>query len=209
MNGLGKQRRTGLCDNPTGQGQDAPATDSFPKDRRSFRDRWGSLKFLSSRLRAFAGASAFSLVEIMVALGIFSFVIVAIMGTMTVALNSTRDSEMKLRAAHVGTAIMGCLKANATNTNIPPVFFPYGEYAKLTDLPGTVEFSNIFVDRQGLKVSSATDSNAAFRLAWRMTRDEEMTNLVYCYLDLTWPPGAASTNAKGSHRVASTILLPP
>jgi len=207
MSGPGKQRRTDQCVNPARHGHPAHATRIFPKAGRFFRGRWGN--FLSLRLRAFAGASAFSLVEIMVALGIFSFVIVAIMGTMTVALNSTRDSEMKLRAAHVGTAIMGCLKANTTNTNIPAVFFPYGEYAKLTDLPGTVEFSNIFVDRQGLKVSSATDPNAAFRLAWRMTRDAEMTNLVYCYLDLTWPPAAASTNAKGSHRVASTILLPP
>ncbi len=144
----------------------------------------------------------------MIALGIFSFVIVAIMGTMTVALNSTRDSEMKLRAAHVGTAIMGQLKASPTN--VPTSFFPYGAYTNLTDLPGSAESpTNLIVDRQGLKVSSATDANAAFRLAWRMTRDAEMTNLVYCYLDLTWPPVAASTNAKGSHRVASTILLPP
>lgn len=206
MNGPGKHWRTGQCVNPARHGQDAHATRFFPKAWRSFRGRCGS--FLSLRLRAFAGASAFSLVEIMIALGIFSFVIVAIMGTMTVALNSTRDSEMKLRAAHVGTAIMGQLKANTTN--IPTSFFPYGAYTNLTELPGTDESpTNLFVDRQGLKVSSATDSNAAFRLAWRMTRDAEMTNLVYCYLDLTWPPAAASTNAKGSHRVASTILLPP
>lgn len=154
--------------------------------------------------------AAFSLVEIIIALGIFSFVIVAILGTMTVALNSTRSSEMKLRASHTGATIIGVLKANpsaGTNTSfpIPDLKATNGNLAN----SGTDEKSGIIIDLQGRVLASASDPNATFQLAWRVTRDGEMTNLVYCYLDMSWPPAAPATNANGSHRFAATVLLPP
>ncbi len=151
--------------------------------------------------------SAFSLIEVVIAVGLFSFVVVAIMSTMTVALTSTRDSEMKLRAAHAGAAIIGTVKGNpasGTNTNfpLPDLTAASGKLATA----GTDEMAGLFVDRFG---RVAPPSEAAFLLSWRLTRDGELTNLVYCYLDLTWPPAASATNAIGSHRVAATVLLQP
>jgi hypothetical protein len=147
------------------------------------------------------------LVEVVIAVGLFSFVVVAILGTMTVALNTTRDSEMKLRAAHVGTSLIGTLKANpssGTNTNFP--IPDLNDAGGILASAGTDQKSGLFVNRQGHLVSPAV---AEFQLAWRLTRDSEVTNLVYCYLDMTWPPGANASNTRGSHRVAATVLLPP
>jgi len=138
--------------------------------------------------------SAFSLVEVVIAVGIFSFVIVAVMGTMGVALNSTRDSEMKLSAAHTSAVIIGSLKANPTNRTDTTIFS--------NTLTGSG--TNIYVDRQG-RVTSQAD--AAYKLAWKMTPDATLTNLVFCNIELVWPPGAP-TNSVSAHRVATSILLP-
>lgn len=151
--------------------------------------------------------AAFSLVEIIIALGIFSFVIVAIMGTMTVALNSTRDSEMKLRAAHAVTTIIGTLKASPTNITDP--IFANSQITNLTNVSTNTPETNstkLYVDRQGHAVTSLSDSNAAFRLSWKLTRDSNLTNLVFCNLELSWPPGAASNSS--SYRMATSVLLP-
>lgn len=145
---------------------------------------------------------AFSLVEIIIALGIFSFVIVAILGTMTVALNSTRDSEMKLRAANVGATIIGRIKANPTNLS-DTRFFPFGKFANWSNAP-SVGSNFVYVDLQGRQVAS---NEAAFRLGW-MVQTNLTTNLYYYYFDLTWPPNVAPANAKGSHRIATSILMP-
>lgn len=137
--------------------------------------------------------SAFSLVEIVIAVGIFSFVIVAVMGTMSVALSSTRDSEMKLSATHTAAAIIGTLKANPTNRTDTTIF------------PNTLtgSGSNIFVDRQGRTTDQA---GAAFKLAWKISTNIS-TNLYFCNIELAWPPNAP-TNTVSSHRVATSILLP-
>lgn len=138
--------------------------------------------------------SAFSLVEVVIAVGIFSFVIVAVMGTMSVALSSTRDSEMKLSASHTATVLIGTLKANPTNRTDTTIF-PNSLTGSGTD---------IYVDRQGRLTNQA---GAAFRLAWKLKSDATLTNLVFCNIELTWPPNAP-TNTVSSHRVATSILLP-
>jgi len=151
-------------------------------------------KALSRGCSAFSQAG-FSLVEIVIAVGIFSFVIVAVMGTMSVALSSTRDSEMKLAAAHTSAAIIGALKANPTNRTDTSIF------------PNTLSGSSpsdLYVDRQG---RATNQSAAAFRLAWKLTPDATLANLVFCNIELTWPPNAPA-NTVSSHRVATSILLP-
>jgi len=164
--------------------------------------------------KRFPKAAGFSLVEIVMALGIFSFVVVTVLGTMAVALNSTRDSEMKLRAAHVGTSIIGAVKANpsygATVANFPLPDLTDSKsdlQTKGTAEGGTATGSPIYIDLQGRTVASG--SAAAFQLSWRLTQDQDMPQLVYCYLQMSWPPGAAAGAATGSHKVASSILLPP
>jgi|GEM_PF-2977415 len=186
--------------------------------KRSMKDEVGSRKYDSPRSARHSGAlrptsafslqpSAFSLVEVVIAVGIFSFVIVAVMGTMSVALSSTRDSEMKLSAAHTSAVIIGTLKANPTN--ITDTNFTISSVTSLATLTGTKNSpTNVFVDRQGRYVGSdKTATNAAFRLAWKLTKDTTLTNLVFCNIELAWPPGAP-TNSVSSHRVATSILLP-
>lgn len=60
--------------------------------------------------------SAFSLVEIVLALGIFAFCIVVIIGLLGTVLNSSKESWMETRAAHVARQIADDLLPNPDTT---------------------------------------------------------------------------------------------
>ncbi len=65
------------------------------------------------------GKRAFSLVEVVLALGVVSFAIVAILGVIPVGLNSGRSSQSETRAAQIAQDILSSLasqsQANFTN----------------------------------------------------------------------------------------------
>jgi uncharacterized protein (TIGR02598 family) len=62
-------------------------------------------------------ASAFSLIEVVLALGVISFAIVGIMGLFPVAMRTGQESQRETRATHIAQQIYADLKAGApTNT---------------------------------------------------------------------------------------------
>src|SRR5882757_9974275 len=75
------------------------------------------------RLRSIAG---FSLVEIAIALGIVSFVLIALMGLMSVGLNEARrgreDTLLASMTSYRMTSLLGAGYANVTNTT---AYFTY------------------------------------------------------------------------------------
>ncbi|MFA7233003.1 MAG: hypothetical protein WC076_02720 [Terrimicrobiaceae bacterium] len=64
-----------------------------------------------------ARQSAFSLVEIVLALGIFAFCIVVIIGLLGTVMNSSKESWMETRAAHIARQITDDLTPDPANTN--------------------------------------------------------------------------------------------
>lgn len=60
---------------------------------------------------------AFSLVEIVLALGIFAFCIVVIIGLLGTVMNSSKESWMETRAAHIARQIADDLTPDPANTN--------------------------------------------------------------------------------------------
>lgn len=65
-----------------------------------------------------AAASAFSLVEVTIAIGIFAFVIVAIMGLFPVALKQRGDSAFETRAVLIARQIFETVEAAGTLTDV-------------------------------------------------------------------------------------------
>jgi len=154
-------------------------------------------------VRRFCRRAAFSLVEVVIAVGLFGFVVLAIMGTMTMALNSTKESEMRLRAAHVATAILGAVKADPAFGADDANEFPLPD---LTALTGSDDKTRVLINSQGRKVGAAGD--AAFLFAYKLAQDAQMPNLIYCNLEISWPPEAPPGKEIDSYKVASSVLLP-
>jgi uncharacterized protein (TIGR02598 family) len=62
--------------------------------------------------------SGFSLVEVTIAMGIFAFVVVAILGLYPVGLKMRSDSALETRATIIATELMSSIKAAQSLTNV-------------------------------------------------------------------------------------------
>lgn len=92
--------------------------------------------------------NGFSLVEVVVAIGIFAFCIVALIGLLQVALTSVRESQVDSSLA----SVMGNLSARLNTIDA----------AKLAGVDGT----NQYFDLTGMPVASTNGASSYFRAKW-------------------------------------------
>lgn len=148
---------------------------------------------------------AFSLVEVVLALGLSVFVLVAIFGLLSTGLRGVEESERRIEVANVAAGVLGSRFAaplgNLNNSPLPsldPLSLPTSATNALTGTSG---------------VSSSGEVNTAdprFRVSYRIWRDvSSSTNsrLVRVYLTLSWP-FAAPVVVNQYELLASTFVTP-
>jgi uncharacterized protein (TIGR02598 family) len=130
---------------------------------------------------------AFSLIEVMVALGICTFVIVGLIGLFGTGLQASRDSEDQIEAANTATFLLAARTASPTGT-ITNFAIPASAM--------TNAFASVFpagTNYIGFDGASATPDKAAYRITCRAgTNSETGSGLAKLYLMLSWPPQADS-----------------
>lgn len=147
---------------------------------------------------------AFSLVEVVMALGICTFVLVALIGLFSSGWKMSRESEEQIQAANLASQIIASRIVSPTNgpanAAIPA--------AKLSQAYNNAYASDDrFVGFDGLLTSDI--SAAAYRIACNIgTNTATGTKLSQVYLRLTWPPQAAATNASGRYEISTYISIP-
>lgn len=150
------------------------------------------------------GSPAFSLVEVVMALGICTFVLVALIGLFSSGWKMTRESEDQMQAANLATQIIAARivsPANGpANAAIPA--------AKLSQAySNAYATDDRFVAFDGTLTADA--STAAYRIACTVgTNAATGPKLSQVYLRLTWPPQAAATNASGRYEISTYISIP-
>jgi len=134
---------------------------------------------------------AFSLVEVVVALGLFSFCIVAITGLLSVGLGSTRSVVNEAGAVNIAASVFGAWDVQESGTaglTVPGLF---------TDLPALSASTSqrFFFDQSGVQVEDATA--AAFEVLYTTVAEGEAPAVVTT-LDLTfrWPVGGADNSVQ-------------
>jgi type II secretory pathway pseudopilin PulG len=151
------------------------------------------------------GSRAFSLVEVVLALGICAFVLVALLGLFTAGLRAGRESEEQVQAANLASQIFSTRLAAPTNDTRTPGFAISS--AALTNAYGPV-FGNAggFVGLDGKTKPSA--DGAAYRiLASAGTNALTGPRTAQVYLMLSWPPQAALSNSAGHYETLTYIPL--
>lgn len=152
--------------------------------------------------------TAFSLVEVVVALGICSFALVAIMGLFTTGLQSGKDSETQIHAANLISLLVstrGALPTNAiANFAIPERAMTHG-YTNAYDNGGRL--TNYLASDGSIANSAA---NALYQISCKAgTNLMTGPKVAQVYIKLTWPPHMNPTNAAaGSYEVLTYIALP-
>ncbi len=103
--------------------------------------------------------NGFSLVEVVVAIGIFAFCIVALIGLLQVALTSVRESQVDSSLA----SVMGNLSANLKTIDA-------------TELSG-VDGTNQYFDLAGMPVAATNGVSVYFRAKWSEVDSATMDSL--------------------------------
>lgn len=143
---------------------------------------------------------AFSLIEVVLAVGIFAFVAVALIGLFSYGLKINRESVDEMEATALAQSLLNTRKAAPTNilTN-----------CALPALNQTAEIppaSPAYVSADGASVDAA--DVARFGLVYRIRPQPAPAGVSSVYLCLFWPAQAGADKAQGRCELLSTVPLP-
>lgn len=152
------------------------------------------------------GTRAFSLVEVVLAMGICVFVLVIIMGLYSTGLRVNRESENQIQAANLASLIVASRRAAPTNSSqlaIPAAALTnafanaYANGAQLTN----------YIGLDGLLT---TPANAMYLVSCRAgTNAMTGPNIAQVYMKLSWPAQAdANTSSSDNYEVTTYIPFP-
>jgi len=143
------------------------------------------------------GSSAFSLVEVALALGIAAFCLIAIFGLMPVGVQTNRNATSQTSATNIVAAVMADLRATPKTNNTSSQFAITFGTAKTLYFDGAGEFS---IDVNGSIKVDGTAWSPPLQTRYRLniTFPLSPTGLSYADVKLTWPAAATPANASGS-----------
>jgi len=133
--------------------------------------------------------SAFSLIEVVVALGLFSFCIVGILALFAVAMGSARSVGDESNAVHVASSIAGIWEVA-----------PLGSTVELKDTGATVDMGTFTIgaDDQELYYNGDGKTNAAagasLKLEYEAVRLPNNTNAYAVNMTFSWPANAPTNS---------------
>jgi len=149
-------------------------------------------------MRRTASKAGFSLIEVVIAMGIFSFCIVAIVGLLPVGMNSVRSVSNENNAIHIASSIEGIWQVAPTNSKITITNF-------ITNLlvtnASTGNYStNYFFNEFGEQVDSV---GASVKMNYKTAVSSGNSTTVN--MTFSWPPNSTSTNYQTVREFSYTI----
>jgi len=148
--------------------------------------------------------SGFSLVEVIVALGIMSFVLVALMGLFTVGLRTDRDSSDAMQAANLASLLIAQRRTTPTNAPSDPMAafaLPSLQFSVSNFSFSPFSASPVYLSSSGTVTNRAA---ATYGLLYQANCQQDAD----LYVMLFWPALAAPTNAADKYEIHTRIALP-
>jgi len=130
---------------------------------------------------------AFSLIEVVIALGIFAFCIVGIVGLLPIAANSVKSVSQETNANNIAESIAGMWQVvPSTNTNVANSNFP------MTNLYiGASNLSTNYFNEFGQQTDP---SGASLRMEYEARTNSTYSNAYDVNLTFYWPANSTNTN---------------
>lgn len=147
---------------------------------------------------------AFSLVEVVLAIAICSFGLIAILGLFTTGVQSTRESEQEIQAANLASTLISLRTASPTNNiaALPNFAIPT---AAMTGPYGPAYTGNVYVGSDG---QTNTLANSLYLITCQAGTNSLTGNgISQVYLMLSWPPQVSSASAAGRYELISYIPI--
>jgi len=153
--------------------------------------------------RGMTSNSGFTLVEVVLALGIFTFAIVAIAGLFVVGISTNKESSDQIQAANIGSLLISTRRALPTNTianfALPPLNVPYSTTG--TYLTNTT----------GVALDGTTNSTPAYNLYYQAgTTTATGPHLAQVHMLFWWPTTAPipTNNPSSRYELTTQVALP-
>jgi uncharacterized protein (TIGR02598 family) len=147
--------------------------------------------------------TAFSLVEVTLALGIAAFCLIAVFGLMPVGVQTNRNATSQTRATNIMGAVIADLRATPTANNVSSQFAITFGTAKTLYFDSEGEASCDLAGSQKADCVSAWSPPIQTRYRLTVTFPTSPTGLSYADLRVTWPAPAdpANTTPSGTAEV--------
>lgn len=147
---------------------------------------------------------AFSLVEVVIALGIVVFCIVAILSLLSLGLRNSRESAEEIRAASLASSLVGRMRA-APKADLSHLGFPFGPLTNaggsLFQYPAT---SPKYLRGDGLAAAGPEDAVATGGCALSgQGMYDTATRVAAVSFTLWWPASVSLSNAAGRYTVST------
>jgi Tfp pilus assembly protein PilV len=164
-------------------------------------------RVFSSRQRARKRRRAFSLVEVVLALGVASFALISLIGLFAHALETTRESTQAILASNAAASIIALERVSPTNglANASPIPRLDQASSNFTPSPSFSINPAVYVTSSGQVTNSA--SHASYGLLYQVVPNAT-TNAAQVYLMLYWPPEGSPTNSIGKYEISTQVYLP-
>jgi uncharacterized protein (TIGR02598 family) len=142
--------------------------------------------------------SAFSLIEVVIALGIFTFCAVAIFGLIPIGLDATRSVSQETAANNIAESISGFWQ-------VAPLGAQSGSQFCMGDFTiGTTGNQTLFYNNDGTQVANAGD--AALRLSYDVQNLPNFPNSYTVNLTFTWPANAPDDSETANRRFFNFVF---
>ena len=135
--------------------------------------------------RSINKASAFSLVEVTLALGIAAFCLIAVFGLVPIGVQTNRNATSRTAAMNIMAAVIADLRA------IPTTKSSSAQFSIAFGTPKTLYFDNT----GQFATSLGTNSRYQLNVTWS---DSGWNGLKYAGVKVWWPAAASAANASGS-----------
>jgi uncharacterized protein (TIGR02598 family) len=127
-------------------------------------------------------ASAFSLVELTLAIGIAAFCLIAVFGLMPVGVQTNRNATSQTAATNIIASVIADMRATTSSTS-PQYGITFGT-AKTLYFDGAGQFT------------TSLGANSRYRVS--VTFPSSPSGMSFADVNVTWPAAAAPANASGS-----------
>jgi len=150
--------------------------------------------------RLTAKANSFTLVEVVLAMGIFTFALVTVLALLSVALSRNKESSDQIQAANIASLLVATRRAAPTNN---------GSYFSAFALPHLDQSMVTNTTVVGLDGTTSTSTGTTYNLYYIAgTNGATGPNMASVYLLLWWPlSGKMPTNNPSTYYELSTEVF--
>ncbi len=150
---------------------------------------------------------AFSLVEVVFAIAICSFVLIAILGLFTTGLQSTKESGEEIQAANLASTLVSLRMAAPTNNIVALPNFAIPASAMMNAYAGAYP-GNVSTSYVGMDGQTTTAANAVYAITCMAGTNTLTGNgISQVYLMLSWPPQVNASSAAGRYELTTFIPI--